>query len=190
MVLDIIMEVKRKLSKKRIILLCFGIFTLITGVMCYVYFGAEHIQRRIIEKICNKVIVHEAELFEIAENCQDGTYELDYYKDLNDEKIDRLFKDFNILRISKRSDGDVVFIVSFSQINLPLLNKKYGGGFYYSEDDTPLDIGLHYLGKEETLYLDGISFSGDARYWYKTERITDNWWFYETKTVYEYEKKK
>lgn len=104
------------------------------------------------------------------------------------KKIDRLFKDFNILEISKRPDGDVVFIVSFSQINLPLLNKKYGGGFYYSEDDTPLDIGIRYLGKEETEYLDGISFSGDARYWYKTERITDNWWFYETKTEYEYEK--
>lgn len=59
MVLDIIMEVKRKLSKKRIILLFFGVFTLITGVICYVYFGAEHIQRRIIEKICNKVIAHQ-----------------------------------------------------------------------------------------------------------------------------------
>ncbi|MDE6750388.1 MAG: hypothetical protein K2K21_15225 [Lachnospiraceae bacterium] len=86
MVLDIIMEAKRKLSKKSIILLFFGVSVLITGVICYVYFSAEHIQCRIKEKICDKVIAHEAELLEIAENCQDGTYELDYYKDLNDEK--------------------------------------------------------------------------------------------------------
>ncbi len=64
-------KTKRKIfkNKNRIILLCFGIFALIAGVICYLYFGAEHIQRRIKEKICEKVIEHEAELLEIVEEC-------------------------------------------------------------------------------------------------------------------------
>ncbi|MBD5549658.1 MAG: hypothetical protein HDQ96_00540 [Lachnospiraceae bacterium] len=33
-------------NKNRIILLCFGVSALIAGVICYLYFGAEHIQRR------------------------------------------------------------------------------------------------------------------------------------------------
>ena len=174
------------LKKKRVILICFGVIALMACVICYLYFGAEHIQQRIKEKIYAKVIEHEAELLEIAEECQNGTYESYYYKDLNDENINNLFKTFNLLKISRRSDGDVVFIVNFSQINVLLRNKEYGCGFYYSEEDTPLDIGLYYLGKGEVEYLEDVSF-GDARCWYKTEKITDNWWFYETKTVHEYE---
>ena len=193
------MNEKAKLSKnkKRIILLSFSILVLIAGSICYLYFDAEHIQRRIKERICAKVKEHEAELLKIVEECQeevaltcrkiendgsDSQYESVYYKELNDEIISRTFKDFNLSIISKFSDGSVRFYVRNSIVSV--LWDDYWCGFYYSVDDKPIDaVWTHKMDEDETEFEDLIFY---GKYWYRTEKITDNWWFYETKTVYRY----
>ncbi|MDE7284996.1 MAG: hypothetical protein K2N85_15645 [Lachnospiraceae bacterium] len=191
---------KAKLSKnkKRIILLSFSILALIAGSICYLYFDAEHIQRRIKEKICAKVIEHEAELLEIVEECQeeaaltyrkiesndnDNQYALIYYyKELNNEIISKAFRDFYLSMINKQSDGSVRFHVRDSIVSF--LWDDYRCGFYYSEDDKPIDaVWTHKMDEDETEFEDLIFY---GEYWYRTEKITDNWWFYETKTVYTY----
>lgn len=177
------MKIKRKLSKniKCIILLCFGILTIMTGFICYMYFGAEHIQRRIKERICTKVMEYEAELLEIAEGCQEEVTL--YYQELDDEEIRRVFRYFRLYRITKWSDGSVEFHVRSSKKSILLWN-DYRYGFYYCEDDKPRDVvWIHDIDENETEYED-IFWGGT--YWYKTEKITDNWWFYETKTVSKY----
>lgn len=194
------MKAKRKIfkNKNRIILLCFGVSALIAGVICYLYFGAEHIQHRIKERICAKVIEHKAELLEIVEKSQeevaltyreiendanDNQYELIYYyKELNDEIINRAFRDFYLSMINKQSDGSVRFHVRHSIVSI--LWDDYRCGFYYSEDDKPIDaVWTHKMDEDETEFEDLIYY---GKYWYRTEKIMDNWWFYETKTVYEY----
>lgn len=193
------MKTKRKIfkNKNRIILLCFGVSALIAGVICYLYFGAEHIQRRIKEKICVKVIEHEAELLEIAEECQgevalfcrkiendagDNRYEWIYYKELNDEIISSAFRDFYLSMIIKESDDSVGFHVRPSIVSV--LWDDYSCGFYYSENDKPINtVGPHKMDEDETEFEEVLPY---GEYWYRTEKITDNWWFYETKTVYVY----
>lgn len=193
-------KTKRKIfkNKNRIILLCFGVSALIAGVICYLYFGAEHIQRRIKEKICEKVIEHEAELLEIVEESQEEVtlfcrkiendagndqHERIYYKELNDKIISSTFRDFFLYMINKESDGSVQFHIRPSIVNYFLWD-DYRCGFYYSEDDKPIDAAWYNkMGEDETEFEAVMPF---GKYWYKTEKITDNWWFYETKTVYVY----
>ncbi|MBD5494787.1 MAG: hypothetical protein HDR12_10535 [Lachnospiraceae bacterium] len=193
------MTIKRNVfKKKRVILMCFAVIALMAGVICYLYFGAEHIQQRIKEKIYAKVIEHEDELLEIVEKCQyevaltsrkiendgsDNQYESIYYIELNDEIISKTFRNFYLSMINKRSDGSVRFHVRDSIANI--LWDDYRCGFYYSKDDKPIDAVWTHKMDEEELEFEDLIFYG--KYWYRTEKITDNWWFYETKTVYEYE---
>ncbi|MBD5549659.1 MAG: hypothetical protein HDQ96_00545 [Lachnospiraceae bacterium] len=85
--------------------------------------------------------------------------------------------------IIKKPDGSVRFHVRDSVVYY-ILWDGYECGFYYSEDDKPIDaVWDHKMGEDETEFEDLIFY---GKYWYRTEKITDNWWFYETKTVFVY----
>ena len=75
--------IRKIAGRKRIFLLAaVGSLLFILSVLSYLYFGEEQIQRRIKERICNKVITHEDELSEIVKEVplEEG---LSYFKGTN-----------------------------------------------------------------------------------------------------------
>ena len=54
-------------------------------------------------------------------------------------------------------------------------------GFYYTENDEPVNV-VGGDDMEENEFE--VVIVGWGEYWYRTEKITDNWWFYETKTLW------
>lgn len=60
---------------------------------------------------------------------------------------------------------------------------NYRCGFYYIENDESMDI---WSGNKIQKTEFEAEILGFAKYWYRIEKITDNWWFYETKILYIY----
>lgn len=59
----------------------------------------------------------------------------------------------------------------------------YMHGFYYTEKDEPIDA-MWGKDMQENEY-EAIE-PGFGKYWYRTEKITDCWWYYEMKVVWYY----
>ena len=183
------------------ILLVMTVVILIT-VICYLHFGENQKQHMMQEIVSAKVIKHEEKLLEIAkslnedemlssyEGDEDDEYDEDYYilttiyyKDLDDENINRMFKTFNLVTVSKISgDGSVQFSID-PVSNFSFLWSDYDYGFYYTENDEPVNV-IWTNEIEETEFEYTIEDFG--RYYYRTEKITDNWWYYETKWLWFY----
>lgn len=191
--------IRKIVVRKRIIILVFiGILFFIISTIAYLYFGAEKIQSRMKKQVCNKVLMNEDVLSEIVkEDLSKETLfyketEMDinssikyvYYKNLEDERIDKVFKDFHLWSIRKDLDESIVFAVKPTVISV--LWDYYMCGFYYTENDEPIDVEWGHDVKENEFEALG----GFGKYWYRTEKITDNWWFYETKIVYFYPTKR
>lgn len=191
--------IRKIVERKRIIILVFiGILFFIISIISYLYFGAEQIQSRMKKRVCNKVLMNEDVLSEIVkEDLSKETLfyketEMDinssikyvYYKDLEDERIDKVFKDFHLWLIRKDLDESIVFAVKPTVICV--LWDYYMCGFYYTENDEPIDVEWGHDVKENEFE----AVEGFGKYWYRTEKITDNWWFYETKIVYFYPTKR
>lgn len=105
-----------------------------------------------------------------------------YYKDLEDERIDKVFKEFFLMRIGEDFEDDESIVFSVRPTVISALWDDYMYGFYYTENDEPVDVAWgHDVEENEFETVDDF-----GKYWYRTEKITDNWWFYETKIVYYY----
>ena len=169
-------------------------FVVIVSIISYLYFGAEQIQRKIKERVCNKVIKQEDVLLEIAEKEWleeilyfketqtdiDSSIKYTYYKELKDERVDKVFEEFFLMRISKNWDESIVFEIRPTVVCA--LWDDYMYGFYYTETDEPIDV---VWGKDmEENEFEAVMDIG--KYWYRTEKITDHWWYYETKTLWLY----
>ena len=187
--------IRKIVGKKRIVLLVFtGIILFIISSISYLYFGAEQIQHRMKERICDEVITHKDELLGIIEECpsetsilsfekddedsQSGLYKEIYYKDLQIKEINKVFKDFRLIWILKEANESVVFAIKPTVASA--LWDNYGCGFYYTKNDKPMDIWAGRETQETEFYEIEFTF----RRWYRTEKITDNWWFYETKDYF------
>lgn len=190
--------IRKNVEKKRIlILVLIGSFLFIIGITSYLYFGAEQIQRRMKERVCDKVIAHEDELSEIVKEVSleetlffremdtDSSINFAYYKELEDERIDKVFKEFFLMRIGEDFDESIVFAVRPTVISA--LWDDYMYGFYYTENDEPIDVEWGNEMEENEFEAVVVGF---GKYWYRTEKITDNWWFYETKILYLYPTKR
>lgn len=92
------------------------------------------------------------------------------YKQLEDKEIAKAFKQFQLMGIDYKKNGDMVFYV---YPYLDLLIEGYISGFYYSEQDEPI--------KGEGEEIGDLEYESDGLYyhWYKTEKITDHWWYFE-----------
>ena len=56
-------------------------------------------------------------------------------------------------------------------------SRFYRCGFYYSEEDVPVDVfSGDYVDSDTTVYETWPIF---MHYWYRTDKIMDNWWYYE-----------
>ena len=193
------MTEKRSGKRRKILRVLIGVLLVIAVVICCLHFGEKQIQRMMKKRLCAKVIKYEEELLEIAKECpsekwlyyksdeddSDSYFKKIYYKDLEDENVDRMFKTFNLLMVSNRGeyrDGSVEFYIIPTVISVLWDYHNYQYGFYYTENDEPVDM-VWGTEVEETEFEYTADF---GRYWYRTEKITDNWWYYEYKWLWFY----
>ena len=147
------MTEKRSGKRRKILRVLIGVLLVMAVVICCLHFGEKQIQRMMQKRLCAKVIKYEEELLEIAKECPSEEaiyyYENDeddsneyfktiYYKDLEDENVNRAFKVFRLIDIYKRDDSCVAFKVNPNVINV--LWGNYQQGFYYTENDEPVDV--------------------------------------------------
>lgn len=112
------------------------------------------------------------------------------YKELNNDSVTEAFKELNLFYIENRIDNQPSGLVAFHpkidrglflNIKALFMPKSIGCGFYYSEDDVPIDV---FYTREEC----EEEFEGEwlwiANYHYQTERIAPNWWYYEVEIVW------
>lgn len=168
-----------------------AVFIVILGIISYLHFGEEQIQRRIKGRICSKVIEQEDELSKIVEEALeetlffkevkpdiDSSNKYTYYKELEDERINKVFQEFFLMRINEGPEESIVFDVRPTVVSA--LWDDYMYGFYYTENDEPIDVVWGEDVKENEFEAVIVGF---GEYWYRTEKITDHWWFYETKIL-------
>lgn len=187
-------------KRKKVIQAGIGILLFMIAIICCLYFGEKQIQRMMQKILCAKVIKYEEELLEIAKECPseealycfesnedngDEYFKTIYYKDLKDENVDRVFRTFLLRKIDKRDDDSVEFAVRPTVIYA--LWGDYRQGFYYTENDEPVDV-VYGSEVKETEFETTIV--GLWTYWYRTEKITDNFWYYETKIEWYYSTKR
>ena len=188
-------------NKKKIVLVFFCVLFSLAGSICYFYFNAEQIQNSINKKTCSLVLKHEEELLKTVEECrengvrylvsyetqEDEDYEFSCYKELNSEMVNKMFRTFRLICMSRFDNSIVKFddsIVKFEvrPTVISVLWENYSYGFYYTETDKAYDVFWDLNECDEGEGTEGIIW-GFGKYWYRTERIDNHWWFYESKIV-------
>ena len=98
------------------------------------------------------------------------------YKDLDDPLVTKVFNEFHLIMINKELNELEDQHVAFNIYPLAwLLWEGYSYGFYYSSSDESIDV---YTGRKCEPEFEGkIEFY--SYYHYKTNRIAENWWYYE-----------
>ena len=191
------MTEKRSGKRRKILRILIGVLLVMAVVICCLNFGEKQIQRMMKKRLCAKVIKYEEELLETVKACpsrtklrdsevdedDNTTYHEIYYKDLEDENVNRVFKTFRLWRISNWRDEGISFDVNPTNISIFWDYHNYFYGFYYTENDEPVDM-VWGTEVEETEFEYTVVSLG--RYWYRTEKITDNWWYYEYKWLWFY----
>ncbi|MDE7253474.1 MAG: hypothetical protein K2O32_11105 [Acetatifactor sp.] len=159
---------------------------------------AEQIQSYIKRSIAAKVEASEEELIQVI--AEIDSQEIPRYitlrvkdedgipfKELDNDKITKVFKEFSLILIKNDMDdsegGYVVFAIS-SDIITHLVWGDYWYGFYYSEEDSPINIATG--AKVDCNTKIYYELTSDIKYWYKTEKIIDNWWYYEEQWTFSY----
>lgn len=163
----------------------------------YLYFNAAHIQDRTKEKVCAAVLNYEDDLLAAVNECKDNQkrmliykdtdqdselYGIYYYKKLNSKTVNKVFKKFRLAYINCYEDDLVDFLVTPTIIRFYLWG-NYTYGFYYTAknqsviifngDDSDTDIEIEIY---DTIF--------GGKHWHRTDKIDDNWYFYEDKVKY------
>ena len=185
-----------KKNKKGIYAIIVLVFAGLVSILYIRLFCGEQMKKIIKSYVISKVIQMEDELMDLIfefkeENMPKYIHkrgqedDVTTYKGLNSDKISKIFSEFNLLFIDNRlnENGFVGFIVySHSDLSMKSI---YCYGFYYSNDNQPREWGS---GNKCDLELEEDS---EWTYrWYRTEKIRDNWWYYESKFVLKHEGRK
>ena len=154
------------------------------GIMCFLHFGPDYMKHRIKDRICSKVIKYEEELSEIVEVSHTENSGIYYthrsYEEINNDTVREMFDVFDLIYVDNVNNEMLVFVVRPSR--LVFLWSTWAYGFYYSEDGSSkgalIDITVIEELEDEMKGEGGEPWAGE--YWYRTERIKDNWWFFES----------
>ena len=183
----------------------FIVITLLIILIALFLFGvymlrknSEQIQGLIKNKVSSDVMKREEELIQVI--AEIDSQEIPRYvhrypwmkdedtipfKELDNDKITKVFKEFSLILIQNDMDnsegGFVAFTISSDVTHLVWGDYRYG--FYYSEEDSPIDITTG--SKVDCNTKVHGELMPYIKYWYKTEKITDNWWYYEEQWTYE-----
>lgn len=169
-------KVKKSVYIFLYILLIFAAMLLIIK-FCFKYQARELFKRYIFSKVMAKeddleriVEIYGGEGADFMIHRSDEGEGVIAYKALGDKEIAKMFWEFHLINISFKNENMVRFAI-YPYIDF-LWWEGYTTGFYYSKDDQPLDL----IGKPCELEYeeDGLIYV-----WYKTEKIMDNWWYYE-----------
>ncbi len=184
----------RNKKRKYTILMLTGF--LAAGTACFIYFGSKYLRNAIKDRICGTVIKYEKELSETVEVCRgegfvflvrekdvydnDAHFTEKGYEVVGSEAVSEMFKVFQLVYIEYASEDVITFVVQPSPFGI--LWNTWAYGFYYSVDGTPKGALTGITVMEES--VDEMKGEGDVPvfggYWYKTERISGNWWFFES----------
>ena len=177
------------MGKKKIIR--FVVFILMCCLICIIcskFFWEEQLKGIIRERISAQVRKEKSTLEElVAEFSEESDFQEIHrseegenciaYKDLDDPLVTKVFNKFHLLMINSElnrlEDQHVAFHIYSSA---SLLWEGYIYGFYYSSSDEPIDV-VYRREKCELEFDNKIGFYN--RYHYKTNRIAENWWYYE-----------
>lgn len=178
-----------KKNIKRIIIIFLSCFVFMIGTIFYLFFNALFVQSKIKEKVCATVLKHEDDLLATINECKDNQKKALFYtdvneddaicyKELNSKTVNTVFRKFRLAYISCYENNIAVFSVMPTIISVLWDNYEYG--FYYTAENHTVNVyeGLKECDKE----TEGIVVGG--KYWYGTEKIEDNWYFYERKVKY------
>lgn len=190
-------SVCKKKYVRRIMIILLSCFIFMIGRIFYLYFNAAHIQNRIKEKVCAAVLKHEDDLLAAINECKNNQkrmliyndtdqdselYGIYYYKKLNSKTVNKVFKKFRLAYINCYEDDLVDFLVTPSMIRFYLWG-NYTYGFYYTAKNQPVIIfNGDDCDTDTEIEIYDIIFRGN--HWYRTEKIDDNWYFYEDKVKY------
>lgn len=188
-------------SKKRKKVLFLVVALLIILILCS-FFGvymlrknSEQIQGLIKNKVSSDVMKREAELSEVITEIRSQEIprfvhlwmkdeDTIPFKELGNDKVTKVFKEFFLIAIQNNLDNSEGGYVTFgiSSNVAYLLWGDYRYGFYYSEEDRPINIFTGDNVDCNTKVYD--EWIPSMKWWYRTEKITDNWWYYETQWTY------
>lgn len=146
--------------------------------------------------VCSKVVKQEALLTEVLEEL-DGSGMSRYwisqweseqedqiwYREMNNEKISEVFSEFGLAYIRGETEYvafGMIDITRYTAILVSNTNERLDYGFYYNPTDLPIDVWTGEVCEAEF----------DEDYWllgkhhYRTEKVMDQWWYYEEKWYY------
>lgn len=124
-----------------------------------------------------------------------------HYKKLGDKDLSRAFRQFHLRYIIYTDNGNTIF---HFEPYLRILIQNYSNGFYFSEKDQPMgrrgeewekwweeynlysenDSIYKKYDLKENCYLEYEDEDATTYYWYRTERIAENWWYFENILCY------
>ena len=181
-------------TKKKIYIIIVGSILIIIAALWTIWYWEIPLRQRLKDKVTSQVIqyedvlnqcVQEYENKEIPRFLGDFVRGDEYsYKQLNNENINKVFNKFNILYIHDKSydDKDKKLVFYMTSPVTYILWKRYEYGFYFSEEDKALNIVWGVEECKSGTEIRGKYWAGTTIYYvYRTEKITDNWCFFEYK---------
>lgn len=184
-------SVCKKKYVRRIMIILLSCFIFMTGRIFYLYFNAAHIQNRIKEKVCAAVLKHEDDLLATISACKNNQKkalvnddsnqdsENCYYKELNSRTVNKVFKKFRLSGMYCGKNDLVEFLITPTIVSS--LRDTYLYGFYYTADNQPM-MTFKGIECDADIEIEDILYGG--RYWYRTEKIDDHWYFYQAKVKF------
>lgn len=197
------MAVSKK--RKKVLFLVVALLIILISLFLFgVYMlrrNSEQIQGLLKNKVSSDVIKREEELIQVI--AEISSQEVPKYvslrmktedtillKELDNDKVTKVFREFSLVLISNNLDnsegGYVAFAISPDVTGL--VWDGYTHGFYYSEEDSPIDIftgdNVDCNTKVYGELMPSMPSMPSNKDWYRTEKITDNWWYYEAHFIW------
>lgn len=175
---------KYKVSKYVVLIL----ICCLIGVLCSKFFFEGQIKEIIKERISHQVCKNESTLEELVADISERSDLQNIhrserggntivYKDLDNPLFTKVFNKFHLIMISNGLDRlEDQYVAFYISSNASLLWNGYSYGFYYSSSNEPIDV-VYGKKKCETEFEGEIGFY--SHYYYKTNQIAENWWYYE-----------
>ncbi len=173
------MVINTKKIPKSIVKIC----VIVIAILCTVFFVYRQVHFVKLSEVKQYVENNNQYLNSIAEQLlteQEETVEIYYSKSSLPKSIDahKMYFDLRVQEIFVKKnfydDKDTVCIL------LKNKNGNYSCGIYYSPDDLLMEYGTPKEGTGDTYEYDGMQEG--IRHRYRSEKICDNWYYYEDDT--------
>lgn len=157
-------------------------------VLCIKLFFLEEIQAMTKHHVFAKVMQKESDLMAVVSELDEleknqgiefihrsvSEDDVVAYKNLKNKKISSVFNEFCLIDIHKRKAENEIIVFAIYPLLDILCEDCYEYGFYYNMQNKPIYIEN---GEECSSEFEKSELWRHVHY--KTEKITDNWWYYE-----------